>query len=130
MELLRHAGVRFGHIGSPDGTGVIVGNNKFAGDIIANANDGTLWLLDPTANTSTLIGTNGSRGDYTGLDLNDGSLLLTQTDEVLRLSCGQGCAFTPPVPELSTWAMMIVGFCGVGLLAYRRRDRAISITSA
>jgi hypothetical protein len=27
------------------------------------------------------------------------------------------------VPEPSTWAMMILGFCGVGFLAYRRRDQ-------
>ena len=26
------------------------------------------------------------------------------------------------VPEPTTWAMMIVGFCGLGGLAYRRRD--------
>ena len=28
------------------------------------------------------------------------------------------------VPELSTWAMMILGFCGVGFMAYRRRTTA------
>lgn len=28
---------------------------------------------------------------------------------------------TVAVPELSTWAMMLLGFAGVGLLAYRRR---------
>lgn len=28
------------------------------------------------------------------------------------------------VPELSTWAMMIVGFGGLGFLALRRRRRA------
>jgi hypothetical protein len=27
------------------------------------------------------------------------------------------------VPELSTWAMMILGFCGVGFIAYRRKDK-------
>jgi hypothetical protein len=27
------------------------------------------------------------------------------------------------VPELSTWAMMILGFCGVGFVAYRRKDK-------
>lgn len=27
------------------------------------------------------------------------------------------------VPEPSTWAMMILGFAGIGLLAYRRRNR-------
>jgi hypothetical protein len=30
--------------------------------------------------------------------------------------------FTAAVPEPSTWAMMILGFCGVGFLAYRRKQ--------
>jgi hypothetical protein len=30
---------------------------------------------------------------------------------------------TTDVPEPSTWAMMIVGFCGLGWLAYRRKNR-------
>jgi hypothetical protein len=28
---------------------------------------------------------------------------------------------TPAVPEPSTWAMMILGFCGLGFMAYRRK---------
>lgn len=31
---------------------------------------------------------------------------------------------TPTVPEPSTWAMMILGFCGLGFLANRRRKQA------
>jgi hypothetical protein len=27
------------------------------------------------------------------------------------------------VPEPSTWAMMILGFAGIGYIAYRRRNR-------
>jgi hypothetical protein len=27
------------------------------------------------------------------------------------------------VPEASTWAMMVLGFCGVGFMAYRRKSR-------
>jgi hypothetical protein len=27
------------------------------------------------------------------------------------------------VPEASTWAMMILGFCGIGLMAHRRRNK-------
>ncbi|HWS98613.1 MAG TPA: PEPxxWA-CTERM sorting domain-containing protein, partial [Candidatus Methylomirabilis sp.] len=27
-----------------------------------------------------------------------------------------------PVPEPSTWTMMIVGFCGLGFMAYRRKN--------
>jgi hypothetical protein len=30
---------------------------------------------------------------------------------------------TPAVPEPSTWAMMIIGFCGLGFLAYRRKNQ-------
>jgi hypothetical protein len=29
------------------------------------------------------------------------------------------------VPELSTWAMMILGFAGIGFLAYRRKERKL-----
>jgi hypothetical protein len=32
-------------------------------------------------------------------------------------------AAAPAVPEASTWAMMILGFAGIGFMAYRRRDR-------
>jgi hypothetical protein len=32
--------------------------------------------------------------------------------------------FTAAVPETSTWAMMILGFAGVGLVAYRRKSKA------
>jgi hypothetical protein len=31
---------------------------------------------------------------------------------------------TPQVPEPSTWAMMILGFAGIGTMAYRRRRQA------
>jgi hypothetical protein len=30
---------------------------------------------------------------------------------------------TPAVPESSTWAMMILGFAGVGFMAYRRKNQ-------
>jgi len=34
---------------------------------------------------------------------------------------------TPAVPEPSTWAMMILGFAGVGFMAYRRRRIAYGL---
>jgi len=36
---------------------------------------------------------------------------------------GFGDALAPAVPEASTWAMMILGFMGVGFMAYRRKDQ-------
>jgi PEP-CTERM motif-containing protein len=32
------------------------------------------------------------------------------------------------VPEPSTWAMMILGFCGIGAMTYRRRKQSTSLT--
>jgi len=34
------------------------------------------------------------------------------------------------VPEPSTWAMMILGFCGLGVVAYRRRKQAPAFMAA
>jgi hypothetical protein len=35
--------------------------------------------------------------------------------------------FANAVPEASTWAMMVLGFFGVGFLAYRRKDAAFRL---
>lgn len=39
-------------------------------------------------------------------------------------------AFASPVPEPSTWAMMILGFAGVGFMAYRRRSQSTGLRAA
>jgi hypothetical protein len=39
-------------------------------------------------------------------------------------------SLTAAVPEPSTWAMMILGFAGVGLLAYRRRNQSSAFSVA
>jgi hypothetical protein len=41
-------------------------------------------------------------------------------------------AVVAPVPEPSTWAMMILGFVGVGFMAYRRsrKDRGLALAAA
>jgi hypothetical protein len=40
-------------------------------------------------------------------------------DSLLRVDAS---AVASAVPEPSTWAMMILGFCGVGFMAYRRKQ--------
>jgi hypothetical protein len=42
-------------------------------------------------------------------------------DLVVRFDIIDGRGNIAPVPEASTWAMMIIGFFGVGFMAYRRR---------
>ena len=39
-------------------------------------------------------------------------------------SIAESIAVSPAVPEPSTWAMMMLGFFGVGFLTYRRRNSA------
>jgi hypothetical protein len=43
---------------------------------------------------------------------------------------GGGSGNTPAVPEASTWAMMILGFLGVGLVAYRRKTLDVGLRAA
>jgi PEP-CTERM motif len=38
--------------------------------------------------------------------------------------------FAPPVPEPSAWAMMILGFCGLGFMAYRRSQNGAALRVA
>jgi hypothetical protein len=64
-------------------------------------------------------GTNGafSNGTWTDPDPSRGNGGITST---LNITAD----FTSAVPEPSTWAMLILGFAGVGFMAYRRRDQS------
>jgi hypothetical protein len=43
------------------------------------------------------------------------------------VTLGAGTLIVAPVPEPSTWAMMILGFFGVGFLAYRRKGAGLRV---
>jgi|SRR5665213_2153771 len=46
-----------------------------------------------------------------------------QVTDVTKESSGTYDLLTPAVPEPSTWAMMLLGFAGVGFIAYRRKNK-------
>ena len=75
-------------VSGADGMGVISGG-ALNGDIVVNSNNGFVALLDALGN-QTIIADNGSRGDYTSPDRTNGSLLLTQSDSIWRLSVQGG----------------------------------------
>jgi hypothetical protein len=101
--------------GTAAGTGPIFGNLIFA-----NTNNGRLIEINLTTLVQTVIVKGGSRGDFVSVDPTNDTLLITQTDRILRLN---GASFTT-TPEPST--IVIAGTVTVIGLGYswRRRKRA------
>jgi PEP-CTERM motif len=106
--------------GGPDGTAIGL-SGTIANELFVNTNGGTVVEVDLSTLAQSTILTGGSRGDFVTVDPITNTLLITQTDSILRLTPISG-GFTGGVPEPSTWAMMILGFMGVGFMAYRRKQ--------
>lgn len=56
----------------------------------------------------------------TGMDIT--SVKVSVTNDSLGFALFGGAGNVGGVPEPSTWAMMILGFCGLGYMAYRRKN--------
>jgi hypothetical protein len=65
--------------------GPALGAGSLAGKIFGNVNDGTVWEVELATGAQTMLASGGSRGDLVAVDPSDGTLLLTQTDRILRL---------------------------------------------
>jgi hypothetical protein len=79
----------------------------------------------PGANPSANNSNAATRNRYVNFDFSGGSMF----DQVVfsttfRTFEVDNLALAGHAPELSTWAMMLVGFAGVGFVAYRRSRRA------
>src|SRR5262249_38855462 len=86
-----------GSIPGIDGTAV--GFGSLAGFVFANTNFGQVWQVDLSNPANmVLIASGGSRGDFISVDPLDGSLLLTQTDEIARLRPPPGSSFAQDFP--------------------------------
>lgn len=87
--------------------------------------------------TGTLIGTQNftSAGTYTNFTLADFTTdysltevyLITLSGTAARGSDLSTITIQANVPEASTWAMMLLGFAGLGLAGYRSSRKAVSI---
>lgn len=100
------------------------------------------WTLDPTTADVVALNLNALQGDNPcpndGMDCSNRTASLSPT---LASTGGTSCSFSDgrgaceeflgrgditlvPVPEPSTWAMMVVGFFGLGLAGYRSNKQA------
>jgi hypothetical protein len=84
------------------------------GFLVADLTSGTdlIFYVDTTATLFSGQASTISNGRFTGLGSPPGDGDLTS-----------GTFTVAAVPELSTWAMMILGFLGLGLMAHRRYNK-------
>jgi hypothetical protein len=108
---------------APDGTGVIAGG-QFNGYVVANNNDGTVSLINPTGTVQTIIASGGTRGDFTSPDSNNGTLLLSEYDFSYRLGAPGGSFGPSPVPEPATLTLLGIGSLSLLGYGWRRRKQS------
>jgi hypothetical protein len=118
---------------SPSGTLTAAGVSSFTFEPTPTAQTGSFLahdtitgvgltdFMDGSGGGSIIAGTTFGSGYimYSGLTTSEfhssGNSL---TDDVIAFT-----AFEASVPEPSTWAMMILGFAGIGFMAYRRKSK-------
>jgi sugar lactone lactonase YvrE len=103
--------------GSPDG--LALGTGAFAGLVFANTNDGHVVEVNLNTLVQTTIAEGGSRGDFVTVDPLSDTLLLTQTDSIVRL---HGATFTTPEPSslmIALGALTLIA----GMRVFSRRTR-------
>ncbi len=103
----------------------MISGGAFSGDIVVNDNDGTVLLLNPVTGVSTIIASGGTRGDFVSPDTNNGSLFLSQNEQLARLSCGAGCSIgsVGGTPEPATLGLCASAFAALGFWVRRRTLR-------
>lgn len=102
--------------------GSALGTGTLAGNIFVNTNSGTVFEVNLTTLAQTLIATGGSRGDFVMVDPSNGSLLLTQSGEIDRLTAPAGGGFGGggTVPEPSSLLLLGSGLAGLATWRGRR----------
>ena len=97
---------------------------------INNAGQIVGWDFNPDGSASGFL---DSSGIFTSIDFpgassteafginNEGQIV----GQYFDAAGGHGFLATPAVPEPSTWAMMLLGFAGIGFMAYRRKSKPV-----
>jgi PEP-CTERM motif len=102
----------------------LIGDTTFPID-----SNGLVFIVNTPANPGLDLGFNiwsNGDGSYTGFLAGNSP---TQGGPIIYDQFSVDAAFTAAVPEPSTWAMMLLGFAGLGFMAYRRKDKPTLMAS-
>jgi hypothetical protein len=103
--------------------------DSFSNNIFLAAGDYSLtWFLTGLATSAN--GDTGAR-PFSEADMSNTGTLFIDSDVALSFASGHDYSSNAvgAVPEPSTWAMMILGFAGIGFMAYRRKSKPALIAA-
>jgi hypothetical protein len=86
--------------GGPDD--IALGVGTLAGNLFVNTNSGELVEVSLKTAAQAVIASGGSRGDFVTVDPNNGTLLVSQSDRMMRLTGPSGGGFIPTSSGLVT----------------------------
>ncbi|MBN8988325.1 MAG: PEP-CTERM sorting domain-containing protein [Rhizobiales bacterium] len=102
--------------------------------LFANVNLGTSFVLSTTAGSlaQTINAYDTSTFGFFGITSATpfSSATFTSQNAISTFNIPEIEFRVAAVPEPSTWAMMILGFVGVGFMAYRRKSKSVSMIRA
>ena len=104
----------------PDGTEL--GSGSLLGYIYVNCNNGQFFEINLGSNSQVAIADTGSRGDFVQTDTHNGTLMITQTDRVIRMTAPKGGGFggTPEPGVTASLAGMGMFAAGMVWRKYRK----------
>jgi hypothetical protein len=98
-------------VSTPPNTGAGAWDTTFNGNTVTFTAPDPINFLHPDDNFDIIVGFNSK------INPNKFSYTATWT----------GFSLAAAAPEPSTWAMMILGFCGLGFMGYRRKNGAVRL---
>jgi hypothetical protein len=118
-----------GFINGADGV-AIGASGSLAGQLFVNTNFGQVVDVDIATLTQTVIATGGTRGDFVTVDPLNDTLLLTQSDDIVRLTPINGSLEGGNTPIPAALPLFASGIGVIGLLARRRKRKSAIGVSA
>jgi hypothetical protein len=116
----------------------VAGIFQSGSEVTFNSTDGQQAIISLTGDNATFLqvghvftyslpGTYVVTYDLEGKVVEAGNAGFADTTQTVSKTGGDAVILVQGIPEPSTWAMMILGFSGIGTMAYRRRKQTLHV---